>query len=113
MTNKTAVHSWQCWAWQQVHTHTPQVSTHKAQQHVHPHQSLGLGADSLKKPCAACNEAGSCTEVPADLPLYGHYVFIQATAAVAHVSKVTEDECPIDIKPTGNDVFTVLPGKAL
>ncbi len=51
--------------------------------------------------------------LPADLPLYGHYVFIEATTAVAHVSKVTEDECPVDIKPTGNDVFTVLPGKAL
>ena len=51
--------------------------------------------------------------LPAGLPLYGHYVFIEATTAVAHVSKVTEDECPVDIKPTGNDVFTVLPGKAL
>ncbi len=51
--------------------------------------------------------------LPAGLPLYGHYVFIEATTAVAHVAKVTEDKCSVDIKPTGNDVFTVLPGKAL
>ena len=51
--------------------------------------------------------------LPAGLPLYGHYVLIEATTAIAHVSKVTEDERPVDIKPTGNDIFTVLPGKAL
>jgi len=61
---------------------------------------------AMRKACAQ-------SVLPADLPLYGHYVFIKATTAVAHVAKVTEDECPVDIKPTGDDVFTVLPGKAL
>jgi len=69
-------------------------------------QCKSLVQHAMRKACAQ-------SVLPADLPLYGHYVFIEATAAVAHVSKVTEDECPVDIKPTGNDVFTVLPGKAL
>lgn len=49
----------------------------------------------------------------ASAPLYGHYVFIEAAPAIAHISKVTKDEGPVDIKATGNDVFAVLPSKAL
>ena len=49
----------------------------------------------------------------ASIPLYGDYVLIESAPAITHVSKVAEDEGPVDIKATGNDVFAVLPSKAL
>lgn len=64
--------------------------------------------------CAGCLiRQDSVKGVQASAPLYGHYVFIKSPPAVAHISKVTEDEGPVDIKATGNDVLAVLSSKAL
>lgn len=47
------------------------------------------------------------------LPLYRHNVLIEAPTPIAHVPKVAENECSVDIKPAGNDVFAVFSGKPL
>lgn len=47
------------------------------------------------------------------LPLYRHDVFIEAAASVAHVPKITEYECLVDVKSAGNDVLAVFSSKPL
>ena len=47
------------------------------------------------------------------LPLYRHNILIEATTPIAHIPKVAEYECSVDIKSTGNDVFAVFSGKPL
>lgn len=46
-------------------------------------------------------------------PLYRHDVFIEAAASVAHVPKITEYECSVDIKSAGNNVLAVFSSKPL
>ena len=47
------------------------------------------------------------------LPLYRHNVLVEAPSPIAHIPKVTEYECFVDIKSASNDVFAVFPGKPL
>ena len=58
-------------------------------------------------------ESVGCNLMVVMIPLYRHYVFIKAAASVAHVPKIAEYECSVDIKSAGNDVFAVFSSKPL